>query len=256
MEEVDIKETQGQKKVQQYVDDLLRNKHFMVIVKKLLAAYNRNKISQQDSDELNKIIDEYKKLDAKAKKYERENFDKLNWLQNRLVEEYGLDTELLMPVLIANSSLKEGDFKDSQLYHLATDLCSVTDNYDENLNTVFPPIPITFDNRKQNHWKAFPISIDIHRFATKRDVLDYIEKRWVLIENMLSVYKEKRVKFRKRKYNRKLLDFIWDNKGFGIATLKKLLDEKFPHNGLIYYELYKIISLEKQRRNLKIIVGQ
>ena len=47
---------------------------------------------------------------------------------------------------------------------------------------------------------AYPVSIKIHRLASKRDVLDFIEKRWDYIEkNYLELYRGKLYKNKRRK---------------------------------------------------------
>ena len=251
--------TQGSIKFKQYVEDLLRNKHFMNTARKLIATHS-DKIPDDNNayKEVEVLVEEYKKLDTKSKKWLKKyhsGFDKLSGIMS---EEYGLDNELLRPVLMSLSSLKEGELKQSILYDaLFSDLCIWIDNNDEYLNTVFPKIPLALDPRRQDHLKVFPISIDIHRFATKRDVLDFIEKKWPWIENLLGQYKDyKNIKFRKRKLDRKITDFIWNNRKLPAKEVKVLLDKEFPKNGLVYYEFSKIISQERRRRNRKIIVGR
>ena len=255
MTNVTLKETQGQRKLKQYVDDLLRNKHFMRLWKKLRDSY---KFPADSDKELNQLLNEYKKLDAQARKFEKKLFSEYDRLNTLLAEKYFLDTELLRPVAISDSSLKDGELKQSLLFSEETDLCFLTNNYDYYFDSEFSyPIPFAMDTRKQNHIKVFPLSIDLHRFAAKRDVLDFIEKRWPWIESILGEYREyKNVKFRKRKYDRKLVDFLWHNRHLPAKQLKTELDKQYPHNGLVYYELYKIISLENARRNKEIIVGR
>jgi len=251
--------TQGSIKFKQYIEDLLRNKHFMNTAKKLMATYNSKIPSNDDTyKEVEVLIKEYKKLDIKSKKWLKKNYAELDRLSSVMAEEYGLDSELLRPVLISLTTMKEGEFKQSLLYDiLLSDLCLCIDNNDELLNPVFPKIPLALDPRRQDHLKTFPVSIDIHKFATKRDILDFIEKKWPWIEERLGQYRDyKNIKFRKRKSDRKIIDFIWDNRKLPAKKLKVLLDKEFPKNGLVYYEFSKIISQEKRRRNRKIIVGQ
>ena len=258
MKEVILKQTQGNKKLRQYVDDLLRNEHFMKAARELFSATD----SRPDRfDEIMILVNEYRKLDKRARKFLKEYDSKLDGAMDKMVEKYGLDTQLLAPVLPYMTTLKIDEMsegmKESILYGGQFDMCFLVDNEDEQLNPAYTPPPLALDMHKKNHIKAFPVSIDLHRFATKRDVLDYIEKEWPRIENVLGIYREyKNIKFRKRKLDRKLLDFIWDHRNLHTKELKRLLDKEFPANGLGYYELYKIISLEKQRRRKKIIVGQ
>lgn len=251
-------ETQGSIKLKQYIEDLLRNKHFMNTAKKLMTVYNKSIPNDLSYEKISGLLKEYKKLDAKSKKYRKSYHSELNRLVNIIVEEYGLDMELLRPVIFSLTSLKEGKLKQSILYdQLQTDFCLCVDNNDENLNPAFPPMPFALDTRKQNHFKAFPVSIDIHRFATKRDLLDFVEKKWFWIKNNLAQdRKYKNIKFRRRKLDRKAADFIWKNKDLPVKDLKASFDKKFPNTILIYYEFSKIISQERRRRNKKIIVGR
>jgi hypothetical protein len=97
---------------------------------------------------------------------------------------------------------------------------------------------------------AYPVAIGIHPGASKNDVLDYVEKRWPEIENNLrrSEPFDKAVRQRKRKHDQELLDFIWENRNFADKHTKELLDEKFPNNGIAYYEINKLMHLEGSRR--------
>jgi len=107
--------------------------------------------------------------------------------------------------------------------------------------------------------QLYPITISIHKFASKRDVLDYIEKEWEGIKELLSFYKEKPYKPRKRKLDWKIIDYIWENRNLSGKKIQKIIIEKFPNVSkaeLMDYEIRKIISLEKKRRNKKNIVGQ
>lgn len=99
---------------------------------------------------------------------------------------------------------------------------------------------------------CFPVAISLHKFSTKRDLLDYIEKNWNTIEKMLSRYREKPYRGRNKKNDWELVDFIWENHNSNSKEIKEKLKNKFPHHGLIYSDILKIISLEKKRRNKNI----
>ena len=96
---------------------------------------------------------------------------------------------------------------------------------------------------------CFPVAIALHKFSTKRDLLDYIEKEWSTIEKILSRYREKPYRGRNKKIDWEMVDFIWENRNLSSKEIKEKLNNKFPHNGLIYNDILKIISLEKKRRN-------
>lgn len=255
MRKLEYEPTQGSIKLRQYVDDLLRNKHFLSTIKELKAEYGKKSDRNLAYNELKKILDKYKKIDAESKKWIINHDRKLSKLSKKVAEEYGLDMELLRPVMLSLSNLEEGDFKESLLYDLFnTDFCIAVDNND---SYFFSSMPKVLDTRRENHIKAFPVSIDLHRFTTKRDLLDFVEKRWPWIESMLGPYrKNKNIKFRKRKIDRKIVDFVWNNKEMPPLILKEAVDKAFPRNGLVYFEFYKIIYQERNRRNKKIIVGR
>lgn len=252
MKEIILRRTQGNQKLRQHLDDLLRNKHFMKAAAQFMTAY---KDKPSDDYDIHNLLDEYKKLDQKAQKYLKKHYLKLDTEMNKIAEEYGLDMELLRPVIMSSvlTGKENKELKEWLLYGGCLDMCFLVDNNDEQLNPAFPPLPFVLDTRKQDHIKAFPISIDIHRFATKRDVLDYIRKEWPRIEGTLNIYREyKNIKFRKRKFDRKLLDFIWDNRTLNKKRIIESLDQNFPNHGLVYFEIYKLISLENKRRNQKL----
>ncbi len=215
-----MKLTQGSKKLKQYIEDLCNNKNF-------ISLYDQ-------------IID-------------NPNSKKQNELLKYVAKEYGIDRGLfeVIRMKIEFNNLLWGDVED---------VCEIVDNY---LNVVDYEdeqglIPIERDIGRYMHLVSFPISIEIHELASKRDVLDFVEKRWSMIENYLEIHRRKnKTRIRKRK-NKKLYDFIWEKKSsnnINIKELKKKIDEKFPDNNLAYYEIYKIIDLEKKRRYKDLSIG-
>lgn len=212
-----IKQTQGNRKLRQYIEDLSNNKNFLSLYKHIVY-----------------------KSDSKRK----------NELLEYAAEKYGIDFDLFQTI-----SRKIED--DELLWGDRPDVCEIEDDYDEIFNTAYPYISPKKSKRKQLHTRAYPLSIKIHKLASKRDILDFIEKRWDIIDNYIEDYRKK-TRIRKRK-NQKMYDFIWDihekSSDTNIKKLKEQLDEKYPNNNLAYFELYKIISLEKQRRNRDAGIG-
>jgi hypothetical protein len=100
--------------------------------------------------------------------------------------------------------------------------------------------------------QLYPVAIYVHQFSSKRDVLDYIEKEWNEVEHLLSFYRNKSYKPKRRKFGWRLIDCIWDNRVLPAKKIKGIINEKFPKNDLGYEEILKIKSLEKKKRNRKI----
>jgi hypothetical protein len=132
------------------------------------------------------------------------------------------------------------------------DLCTVTDNYDRDLSDEAQPVPILLDTHRQSHIRAYPVSIDLHRFASKRDVLDFVNKRWDMVEASLRQYSDegKPTRFRKRKYDLAIIDYIWANRSKPHGVLATLVNTEFPDSphAFSYVEVQKIILAEKLRR--------
>ena len=243
-----IKETQGQRKFKQYLEDLTRNKHFVARIEKMEEARRsrRAELEKKDRELITDLFEKYYAVNAALKKAAATGKASNDKIFEELSEKYALDSNFI--IALATGWLKEDDPT-----WLMTDSCYINDEYDERFNDVFPKIPFQFDFSKRADIRAFPISINVHRFASKRDVLDFIEKRWEVIDSYLGTYRDKTKRFRKRKLDRKITDFIWEKRTFPVNEIKRQLDERFPHNGLAYYEIGKIISMEKQRRLGKLV---
>jgi hypothetical protein len=247
--------TQGQEKIIQYIEDLKRNKHFLALITRLKKSHFSTQEEDPVYDEfINEFIKNSKETEHLINLYRKKIMGKSQKIYLFLAEEYGLSMELIND-LIFRVFRREDDFSLSKW----NDMCCVNDNYD-NLLRYVPhqrPIPIEMDTERKTHIISYPVSIDIHRFATKRDVLDYIEKRWDLIESYLFNYTEKKVRVRKRKMDKQIVDFIWKNRKEKANKILELINEKFPENKLFlgYEDILKIISIEKSRRTKKIILG-
>lgn len=193
------------------------------------------------------LLERYETVTNEVKAELKKKRSKINKIIFELAETYGLDFDTYQGIAISDLITK----KDLTLNSI--DFCTITDNYDEYFNEVFPPTPFEFNTIKQAHIKAYPVSIDINKFATKNDVLDFLEKRWDEIEDYLQEYRGKKLRIRRRKLDRKITDFIWEHKNLTGKEIKKELDKEFPNNGLAYHEIGKIKSIENQRRFKKLV---
>jgi hypothetical protein len=253
----DLKETQGHRKMLRYLQDLIRNKDFQKSLKRYRRLLNKGKMPEgmypdwtpeqqkehdQIDNELGSIFNEYEILRKRCKKLLKGDRFKI---AESIADTYGLDYELLGVLDTLREDKKEKEWL-LEHFEFETDMCRFTNLADEQL------IPfnkgeeiIHLQPHKQLSLISYPVTISIHKKASKRDVLDFIEKRWPWINQWMD---EKALKYRPRKISQEILDFIWERRSLPAKKIKEKIDEAFPHNGLVYFEISKIISLEKRRR--------
>lgn len=207
-----MKNSQGNKKLEQYLEDLRKNKDFQ------------------------KRVAEIKQEKSKEKR------DKL---LVKLCEDFGIDWELFQ-------NIRENENDNSLNWAKDIDMCEIGFDFDDSFSGN------SFKSNLENklHKKAYPISIDLHKFSSKRDVLDYVDKNWKTIEGYLKFFRNKPKRIRQRK-NEKRDEFIWKNKKLPIKEIRKLVKENFPGTIMMGYEdVSKVISLERKRRNMKLTEGR
>jgi hypothetical protein len=106
--------------------------------------------------------------------------------------------------------------------------------------------------------ELFPAGIFIHKLASKRDTLDFIEKRWREIELILSRHRPNKVRIRSRKHPA-IYDFIWKHRDLKTGEIKKQINAMVRGSSIppfADYEIRNIITQEKNRRKRKINVGR
>lgn len=252
----DLKLSQGYNKFIEYIEELRRNVYFIKDFEKFYKFINKNK-------------------DKKKREKRMLNFCK----------KYNIPIGTLEGL---------GYIKDGERFDWGW-AGGFTFNYDMGeLLDLNPKLTLSNDILTKNKniilealTNCYPIAIAIHKFSTKRDLLDYIKKNWHSIESILinrrkEEYTKKLEKYidikrfkkldwevrknfikklftkpyigRLKKINWELTDFIWENRNFKSKEIKKKLDNKFPNNELIYNDILKIISLEKKRRHYKDII--
>jgi hypothetical protein len=251
------KQTQGNKKMIQYIEDLERSRQFQRALRRVKKSLKKQDDDKEDrfSKIFNLLIEKYIELNKITKKVIKRTDSGYSRADDTLSELYRLDADLFSA--ISASYILEGS-PAKNFWKEDVDMCSLSDRYDDLTYVGAPELPSFLDRGKLKHAMAYPVSIDIHAFATQRDILDFIEKRWSRIDEMLATYRDdKAIRFRKRKHDREMLDFIWKNRGLSSKIIKKELDKKFPNNKLVYYEITKLINIEKRRRQgRKITEGQ
>lgn len=99
--------------------------------------------------------------------------------------------------------------------------------------------------------KYFPIALRISPYASKRDIINYIEKNFREVSEIQQTYKNELIKIghvrTKRQGKRKIHEFIWTNQSVPMKELKDLVHEKFKEV-LMGHELKAIIKKENKRR--------
>ncbi len=249
-------ETSGHKRMLQYLEDLTRNKTFRRKMKKLHQAQRKyqsgeykdwSKKEQEEhariNRELGEIIGGYELLRKRLKRLFKK--DKA-YLHNKEISElYHLDSSLIWLA----SALYSGDAEEIRRArsYADPDMCVFMAVADDELNPLNKGEEIIYLNgRRRATITAYPVAIGIHPKATKRDVLDFIEKRWKWVENELRDGKS--LKYRKeKKYPQELRDFLWQNRHLPPRKRKEKLDERF-RNSLVYHEINAIIRQEKAKR--------
>jgi len=244
------RKTKGQEKMTQYVNDLLKNIHFR---NKMVDSFlKKTRVLGTKSEKLiNEIGEEWSKLNDKIERFNRLSDSNSKMLE--IADEYGLDSEIVRDIFDyrRTNSIKVKTFLKSNIY---LDFCRVNDRQLE--STGLDPFPKDLDISLQSYTASYPVSIDIHRFASRNDVLDFVEKRWKLIEEQLGQYRNQKVRFRRRKIPTRIYNFIWKHRKKKAREIKSLLNDRFPKNRLMYYEILKLKSLERVKRTKKIIKGQ
>jgi len=220
------KESQGRKKLTQYIEDLKRNAQFRKDFKKLCHVPINNKTF---GEEAIKLMERYKITygTLECLDYYIDDKETFNW----------------------------GTVVPDKLMYDNHDMCTIMNALELRYGNKYSKINKQYWNENidsefiiASYLLSYPISINIHKFASKRDVLDFIERNWPIINNFLKPYRTKPKRIRKRKIDRKIIDFIWENRELSAKQILKKLDKEFPNHGLVYYEIKKIIRVEKSRR--------
>ncbi|HEX9804943.1 MAG TPA: hypothetical protein VGA67_04630 [Candidatus Dojkabacteria bacterium] len=98
-----------------------------------------------------------------------------------------------------------------------------------------------------NRKKLFPVHLAISPYASKRDVLDFINKNWNSMKAQLNQYDEKIPQYRAKKYTERD-DFIWENRKLPAEEISRLVEEKFPEQNLTYSDINSILYNLRKRR--------
>jgi len=206
----------------------------------LLEGYKANEKVTQGRKKLLQYFNDLKKnklfIDSLEKMNHEKNENRLKKLKISLAKNFGFSSDML--IALREKDKKWEDFLEARLFDRA-DLFQLL-NINESKNNI--------NNDEFMDLYSHPVSIHLHMLMTKRDLIDYVEKNWVFIENRLERFR-KRTIIRKRN-SAEITNFIFDNfPKMGVKKLKMTLDDKFPQNTLIYCEINKTYDLEKKRRS-------
>ncbi len=208
------KQTQGQIKTRNRLKELFENEAFV------------------------KELEEIKKIPN-----EKKRFRKLTKLAVKHSLEWDMTT--LSDLLAGNHP-----HLDEQIGH-ELDVCEIYDEVDEYLNENFPmdfDVPPSRKPAKRHQLMLYPIHIGINPKATKRDVLDFISKRWEHLRYMLDDY-ESNPKIIRKKRKQKRDEFIWKNRNKPSEELAELVCKKFPDEILTYADINSIKSYLRKRKS-------
>ena len=116
------------------------------------------------------------------------NKKKQNKLILKLSGKYRLEYDVGSPLFELITGL--GSHLNEQVGH-ELDVFQLYDEEDEYLNENYPvdfDIPPSKNATRRAQIRAFPVHMGINIFATKRDVLDFVNKRWDYIRYMLDCF--------------------------------------------------------------------
>lgn len=235
-----MKYSKGHKKLEQILEDLRRDSVFV----KSMSEVSKSK-SPYTSDELKALYSVYK-LYLDLLGYFRKEFltpDKSYKLKKKLCKDYGIKPSLfsvLQYYSLKDYKIDAGQFDEKSI----GDVCVIENPKDHDKPLDMHDFhTIIVDGIDKD---VYPVHLKIHRFASKRDVLDFIDINWKQLKPHLV---EKRI--RQRKLPRRIVDFIWKHRELKAKAIVTLLKEEYPESGLTYFEVNKILDQERKRRKIK-----
>lgn len=170
----------------------------------------------------------------------------------KIAEKYQLAYELGEPLLDIQT---KGEIDLSSLDNYYTDVCRVYDMVDELLNPNFPRDflqPVMKNTRMRLEFNAYPIHLGIAPNTSKRLIIEYINKNWEIISDMVNEYYDNPIKLPKRRRKEKRDNMIWNlysEKKMKSSEIADKVSEKFPEETLTYTDINKIISRIKKRKS-------
>ena len=131
------------------------------------------------------------------------------------------------------------------------DVCELYDEEDKYLNEQFRrdfDLPPSRKPDERARIMAYPIHMGISIYATKRDVLDFVNKRWEHIRYMLDCFTNDKPGVIRKKIKSERDDLIWENMGLPAKEIAEIVNTKFPEENLTYADVNSILYYLKQRK--------
>ncbi len=212
------KTTQGNRKMLEREKEIFANEHFQNDLKALLSI--------KDKFQKNKKLHE-------------------------IAEKYSIDDSIGSPLFkLSKSPLSDFTRSNDDL-----DVCQIYDQkskeYDLVSMAVYSKDPDSFPEEIKKSKYKFPIHIAISPLASKRDVLDFINKRWFEIRGRLDLHQEKNITNFRKKPNEQRDQFIWEHRELPASEIANLVNEKFPNSNLIYSDISSILYILRKRKTSK-----
>jgi hypothetical protein len=182
-----------EEKMKTHIGDLRRNEAFSKLLDKLDIA--------QTEDDKKSLFDE-------------------------LAEKYGVDIELW-----ENTHLLRGQHENIEVIagEIIPSMCTLTDQYNLNFHPLFVSDYYRDNLRMRTHIKAYPVSIDVHRFASKEDIIDFVDDNWKAIESQLRNDSEKRLDVRDRPCEDRDR-FIYKHREKKPEEIRALIKDRYPED--------------------------
>lgn len=219
--------------------------------KRLLSRDYRRNVHFKD------LIERYRKAESTEEKNELklETAEKLG---------VGLDEFEILEALGEDFEIRLNE-DGTEISQVQIDMCKIKDKVSENkLDVRFPTaIPVSRDLSKEMGVIAYPVSIDINKFATPKDIERFIASHRNEIEILLKKYRDKKKTIRSRP-NEERDNFIyryWDQEMKKGRKKRDIVKDLTGEDKKVYYpgkpaspnEILGIIRTEKKRRNKKIV---
>ncbi len=214
-----LKSTTGHKKLVNYIKEILKEEPFKESILKIRKKYN---------------IDVNKNKEEKSLSFpngiEEEALELLN--------KYHLEFECLNFIVLY---ILRDEFSENDIGNMLF----TEDIIDTKESLISGHNPYTEEQ--------FPVVIRISPYASKRDILNYVEKLYRFSIEPFQKANQKKTTLGKVKNKKTIIekrnDFIYENRKLPRKEIMRLIGDKFGSNNIIDYGyIGKIISLEKRKR--------